>query len=68
MRPGSSVTGALPLVTGGDHGAVDEVLADPRLRQVTVVGPWLAVPDPRRAVLDGAVQDALAVAVEVVNR
>ena len=58
----------LRLVTGGDHGAVDEVLADPRLRQVTVVGPWLAVPDPRRAVLDGAIQDALAVAVEVVNR
>src|SRR6478609_6008422 len=57
-----------PLVTGGDHGAVDEVLADPRLRQVTVVGPWLAVPDPRRAVLDGAVQDALAVAVDVLNR
>ena len=59
---------ALPLVTGGDHGAVDEVLADPRLRQVTVVGPWLAVPDPRRAVLDGAIHDALSVAVEVVNR
>jgi hypothetical protein len=59
---------ALPLVTGGDHGAVDEVLADARLRQVTVVGPWLAVPDPRRGVLDRAVEDAQAVAVEVVNR
>jgi hypothetical protein len=59
---------ALPLVTGGDHGAVDEVLADPRLRQVTVVGPWLAVPDPRRTVLDRAIEDAVAVAVEVVNR
>ena len=58
---------ALPLVTGGDHGAVDEVLADPRLRRVTVVGPWLAVPDPRRAVLDQAVVDALSVGVEVVN-
>ncbi len=58
----------LPLVTGGDHGAVDEVLADARLRQVTVVGPWLAVPDPRRGVLDRAVEDAQAVAVEVVNR
>jgi len=57
----------LPLVTGGDHGAVDEVLADPRLRQVTVVGPWLAVPDPRRAVLDQAVADALSVRVDVVN-
>ncbi len=59
---------ALPLVTGGDHGAVDEVLADVRLRQVTVVGPWLVVPDPRRGVLDRAIEDALAVAVEVVNR
>jgi hypothetical protein len=59
---------ALSLVAGGDRGAVDEVLADPRLRGLTVVGPWLAVPDPRRAVLDAAVQDALAVAVEVVNR
>jgi hypothetical protein len=35
---------------------------------VTVVGPWLAVPDPRRGVLDRAIEDALAVAVEVVNR
>ena len=37
------------LVTGGDHAAVDAVLADPRLGPVPVVGPWLAVPDPRRA-------------------
>jgi hypothetical protein len=59
--------GNLPVVTGGDHTAVDEVLADPRFRRVTVVGPWLAVPDPRRAVLDAAVTDATAVAVVVVN-
>jgi hypothetical protein len=59
---------ALPVVTGGDHTAVEEVLADPRLRRVTVLGPWLAVPDPRRAVLDRAVVDASSVAVEVVNR
>jgi Actinobacteria/chloroflexi VLRF1 release factor len=57
----------LPVVTGGDHGAVDEVLADPRLRRVDVTGPWLAVPDPRRAVLDQAVADALSVRVEIVN-
>jgi hypothetical protein len=55
------------VVTGGDHAAVDAVLADPRLSSVTVVHPWLPVPDPRRAVLDGAVTDAQAVAVEVVN-
>jgi hypothetical protein len=60
LRPG-------PLVTGGDHAAVDEVLADPRLRGVTVVGPWLAVADPKRAVLDQAVGDAMAVRVEVTN-
>jgi hypothetical protein len=59
---------ALPVVTGGDHTAVEEVLADARLRRVTVLGPWLAVPDPRRAVLDRAVVDASSVVVEVVNR
>ena len=56
-----------PLVTGGDHAAVDEVLTDPRLQGVTVVEPWLAVPDPRRGVLEQAVRDACAIRVEVVN-
>ena len=55
------------VVTGGDRGAVDAVLADPRLQSLTVVEPWLAVPDPRRAVLDRAVLDAQALRVEVVN-
>jgi hypothetical protein len=32
-----------------------------------VVGPWLAVPDPRRAVLDAAIADATAVVVDIVN-
>jgi Actinobacteria/chloroflexi VLRF1 release factor len=57
----------MPVVTGGDHGAVAEVLAEPRLRGLTVTGPWLAVPDPRRSVLDAAVADALALRVEVTN-
>jgi len=56
-----------PLVTGGDHAAVDEVLADPRLRHLDVVGPWLAVADPRRAVLEQAARDAASVQVDVVN-
>jgi hypothetical protein len=56
-----------PLVTGGDRSAVGEVLADPRLRSLAVGGPWLAVPDPRREVLDQAVRDAGAVRVEVAN-
>ena len=60
LRPG-------PLVTGGDHPAVDEVLADPRLARLTVVEPWLPVPDPRRAVLDQAIRDAASVRIEVVN-
>ena len=60
LRPG-------PVVTGGDHAAVDEVLADPRLKGLTVVEPWLPVPDPRRAVLDQAIVDAQAVRVEVAN-
>jgi hypothetical protein len=59
--------GRLTLVTGGDHAAVEEVLTDPRLRRITVVGPWLAVPDPRRAVLDAAVAEACAVGITVVN-
>ena len=57
----------LTVVAGGDHPAVDEVLADPRLARVTVVEPWLPVPDPRRAVLDQAVQDACSARIEVWN-
>jgi hypothetical protein len=55
------------IVTGGDHAAVEAVLADVRLRDVEVVPPWLAVPDPRRAVLEQAVADSRSVQVEVVN-
>jgi Actinobacteria/chloroflexi VLRF1 release factor len=57
----------MPIVTGGDHAAVDEVLADARLRQLTRVAPWLPAPDPRRAVLDQAIVDARSVRIEVVN-
>lgn len=56
-----------PVVTGGDHLAVEEVLADARLRHVRVAGPWLAVPDPRRGVLERAVAEAVSARVEVVN-
>ena len=58
---------SMPVVVGGDHSAVEEVLSDPRLRRLEVTGPWLAVPDPRRAVLDAAVLDALSVRIDVVN-
>ncbi len=65
----SRILGGLggPVVTGGDHGAVGEVLADARLRGLRTVGPWLPVPDPRRSVLEAAVADARAVRVEVLN-
>jgi hypothetical protein len=56
-----------PVVTGGDHAAVEEVLTDPRLRSLTTAGPWLAVPDPRRSVLDQAVVDACSAQVVVSN-
>ena len=55
------------IITGGDHGAVDAVLSDSRLAHVRVVGPWLAVPDPRRVVLDQSILDAQAIQVEVTN-
>jgi hypothetical protein len=61
------LSGVRLVVTGGDHAAVDAVLADPRVTRVEVVGPWLAVPDPRRAVLDRAIADAQAIRVEVTN-
>ncbi len=60
LRPG-------PLVTGGDRSAVEDVLTDPRLTGLTVVEPWLAVPDPRRAVLDQAILDAQSIRVDVTN-
>ncbi|MEP7091171.1 MAG: acVLRF1 family peptidyl-tRNA hydrolase [Nocardioidaceae bacterium] len=57
------------LVCGGDRTAIEQVLEDPRLRRLVSlrVEPWLAVPDPRRAVLDQAVVDALSVAVSVTD-
>jgi len=61
------LAGVRLVVAGGDRVAVDAVLTDPRLASVTVVDPWLPVPDPRRAVLDRAIADAQAVAVEVTN-
>ena len=61
------LAGVRVVVTGGDHAAVDAVLADPRLTHVEVRAPWLPVPDPRRQVLDGAVADAQALRIDVTN-
>jgi hypothetical protein len=62
--------GGVPvLVCGGDHAAVGVVLSDARLERLAaaVVQPWLAVPDPRRAVLEQAVMDAGSVRMTVTN-
>ena len=82
MPPGSSAAwaarggGAAPPPAGRGGGgalplppptAVEEVLADPRLRGLPVSEPWLAVPDPRRAVLEEAIREACSVGVDVVN-
>lgn len=56
-----------PVVVGGDRAAVEEVLADPRLVAIGVVAPWLAVPDPKRGVLEQAVRDAQSVRLDVHN-
>ena len=59
--------GAPHVVTGGDHAAVEEVLADPRLKRVTVDERWLPVQDPKRGVLEQAILDAAAAQVQVIN-
>ena len=61
------LAGVPVLVTGGDHAAVEAVLSDRRLGGLSVVPPFLAVPDPRRSVLEQAVVDAGSVRVEVMN-
>ena len=61
------LAGVRLVVTGGDHGAVESVLADPRLADLVVVPPFLAVPDPRRSVLESAVADACSVRMSVTN-
>ena len=55
------------VVCGGDHPAVDAVLSDQRLGSLRAkrAGPWLAVPDPRRAVVDAAPRAFLAVAIRI---
>ncbi len=61
------LTGLGPVATGGDRSAVDEVMSDPRLRTLEVVGEWQPVPDPRRAVLDEAIRAAQSLVVTVEN-
>lgn len=55
------------LVCGGDRSAVDAVLTAPRLTRLSDVRvePWLAVPDPKRAVLDKAIEDGRSISVTI---
>jgi hypothetical protein len=55
------------VVCGGDRAAIDTVLADPRLGPLLAKrgGPWLAVPDPRRSVVDQAPTQFLAVTIRI---
>lgn len=57
------------LVPGGDRQAVRAVLEDHRLRPLSDLprGRFLAVPEPRRAVLDQAAEDCRAVVVHVAD-
>ena len=61
--------GVAALVCGGDRQAVEQVLVDSRLRSLAElrVEPWLAVADPRRAVLEQAVTDGGSVAITVTS-
>ena len=63
------IGGVALLVVGGDHTAVTTVLEDTRLRgpAAGVVGAFLTVPDPRRAVLESAIRDACSVRIAVTN-
>ncbi|MCX6396085.1 MAG: acVLRF1 family peptidyl-tRNA hydrolase [Propionibacteriales bacterium] len=56
-------------VVGGDASAVAAVLEDPRLTSLraAVVGAFLTVPDPRRAVLEAACAEARTFSIDVVN-
>jgi hypothetical protein len=55
------------LVCGGDRRAVDTVLEDPRLKDLTALRrpPFLGVPDPKQKVLEQAGADARAIRIEV---
>jgi hypothetical protein len=55
----AEASGLEALVCGGDRAAVEQVLADPRLAPLAALRaePWLAVPDPRRSVLEQGVRD-----------
>jgi VLRF1 release factor-like protein len=62
-----AAAGLSTVVTGGDRRFVDEVLADARLAPLRALRSerFLAVPDPRLAVLQAAVRSARAVRIRL---
>ena len=64
-----AVAGLAALVTGGDRRAVEAILADPRLAALRPLRAerFLAVPDPKLAVLTAALPSARAVWIRVAN-
>jgi hypothetical protein len=61
--------GLAAVVTGGDRRAVDTILADGRLAPVAALRAerFLTVAEPRHAVLEGAVRQARAVQIRIVE-
>jgi hypothetical protein len=55
------------LCCGGDHAAVDAVLADPRLTRVAQArcSRWLSTGDPKASALAQAITDAWSVGIEI---
>lgn len=64
-----AATDLVTVVCGGDRRAVDAVLADPRLAPVVRLAErrLLAVPDPRRRVLETLPETFLAVRIELTD-
>jgi hypothetical protein len=58
------LAGVSQVVVGGDRAALEAVMS---ALDVTVVGPFLTVPDPRRSVLESAIEDACSVRIDVTN-
>ena len=56
-----------PVMVAGDRQGIDEVLADPRLRGLNVQHLVSTAGEPRRAALEQAISEALALRVEVHN-
>lgn len=61
------LTGQASLVVGGDKDAIRAILADPRMQQLRIVGPFLGAAQPRRALLEQAIAQSQALTVTIDN-